>query len=358
MSLPVMTIIFASAAQEAVKRSERGVVGMILKDTAPETNPVIVYKEKDIPGELSADTKEQIRFALKGNVYNPSKIVAYILKADATDYTEALNYFAVKKVNWLCCPTVASDAQTDAIKTWVTEQRKNRNKVKAVLPEITADNEGIINYATKNVVVGEKTYTAEDFCSRIAGLLAGTPAKQGATYSVLEEVAECEVLDGDALETADEKGKFILFYDGEKVKAGRAVNSLTTTSETKTDPWRKINVVETMDMMNDDLILLVEDNYIGKYRNTYNNKCLLLNAIKAYFTEIARAGLIEEDFIVDLDADMIRDYIIETNKVPRDIAEEMGDTELKKQYTDEKIFFRAVVTIVDIMEDIVLNIAA
>ena len=41
---------------------------------------------------------------------------------------------------------------------------------------------------------------------------------------------------------------------------------------------------------------------------------------------------------------------------PGTLAEAMKDAEVKKQYTDEKVFLRAAVTIIDVMEDITLNI--
>lgn len=355
MGLPVMTIIFASAAKESIERSDRGAVGMIVKDTAQETNPVVIFKEKDIPGTLSEGTKEQIKLALKGNVNAPSKVVVYVLDSMDEDYTEALTYFELRKVNWLCCPTAETDEQTTAVSSWVKEQREARNKVKAVLPNTEADCEGCVNYTTESVTVGEKAYETEDFCSRIAGLLAGTPSSQGATYAVLTDAASCTNMSKEELDAAIDGGEFALFYDGEKVKVARAVNSLTTTTDGKTEPWKKIKVVETMDMMHDDLVLLVEDNYIGKYQNTFDNKCLLLSAIKAYLDEIARAGLIV-DYEVDFDAEAIRGYLVANKGMSRDAAEAMKDAEVKKQYTDEKVFLKASVTVVDVMEDIVLNI--
>ena len=176
-----MNIIFTAAARNTIRRSERGVVGMIVKDAkVPATNPAMIYKEKDIPEELSDANKEQVKLALVGNDTAPAKIVLYVLGSNAENYEAALNYFAVKKVTWLCCPTAKTDSQTETIVTWVKDQRDERNKVKAVLPETEADNEGIINYATASVKVGEKEYTAESFCSRIAGLLAGTSNKSSA----------------------------------------------------------------------------------------------------------------------------------------------------------------------------------
>ena len=69
-----------------------------------------------------------------------------------------------------------------------TMRDSKRMKVKAVLPNIAADHEGIINFTTGDIVVGDKTYTAGQYCSRIAGILAGTPLNVSSTYFVLSEV--------------------------------------------------------------------------------------------------------------------------------------------------------------------------
>lgn len=352
-----MNVAFVAAARESIRRSERGDVGMIVKDAVvPDTNPVTVYNEKDIPDIFSETNKEQIKFALKGNDTTPRKIIIYVLKKSEENYDKALEYFEIKKVAWLCCPTVKTDGMEEKVVTWVKSQRdNNRNKVKVILPDNTADSEGIVNYATNEVVVNDKNYDAEAFCSRIAGLLAGTSYKISSTYAVLKEVTACEKLDKETLDDAVDAGKFILFYDGEKVKVARGVNSLTTVPKGKAAPWKKIRVVETMDMMHDDLVLLAEDNYVGKYPNTYSNKCLLVSAINSYLKEMERNGLIQ-DYTVDFDTEKIKEYIIENKGVTRDEAEAMTDEEIKKQYTDDKVFLKASVTIVDVMEDINLEI--
>ncbi len=330
---------------------------MIVKEATAsvKSNPVFIYKESDIPKELSADTKEQIALALKGNVTAPSKIVVYVLGSGDADYKKALSYFELHKVNWLCCPTIKTDKQEQAVVTWIKDQRTAKNKVKAVLPEQDADSEGIVNYATASATVGEKKYTADKFCTRIAGLIAGTPATEATTFSVLPEVSECTIMDRSAMDAAIEAGKFVLYYDGEKVKVARGVNSLTTTTPDKSDPWKKIKVVEVMDMISDDLKILVEDYYIGKFVNIYDNKCLLLIAIKSYMEELYRGGLLDS-YEVDLDVEAIRDYLVEHKGMKREDVEAMKDEEVKKQYTDEKVFMKASVTITDVMEDINLRV--
>ena len=330
---------------------------MIVKEATAsvKSNPVFIYKESDIPSELSADNKEQITLALKGNVNAPSKLVVYVLGSGDADYKKALSYFELHKVNWLCCPTIKTDKQEQAVATWVKDQRTAKNKVKVVLPEQDADSEGVVNYATASATVGEKKYTADKFCSRIAGLIAGTPATEATTFSVLPEVSECTIMERSAMDAAIEAGKFVLYYDGEKVKVARGVNSLTTTSPDKADPWKKIKVVEVMDMISDDLKILVEDYYIGKFVNIYDNKCLLLIAIKSYMEELFRGGLLDS-YEVDLDVEAIRDYLVEHKGMKREDVEAMKDEEVKKQYTDEKVFMKASVTIADVMEDINLRV--
>lgn len=91
----------------------------------------------------------------------------------------------------------------------------------------------------------------------------------------------------EQLDTAIDSGEFVLFHDGEKVKVGRGVNSLKTTSQEKGEAFKKIKIVETMDMIQNDIRMTAEDGYIGKYANSYDNKCLLIMAVKGYLEELS-----------------------------------------------------------------------
>ena len=109
------------------------------------------------------------------------------------------------KFDYLAIPTVETDGKTEDVATWVKSMRSNKKKkIKAVLPNVAADNEGIINFTTpemvKTVTVTQKDgsravkdiiYTAEQYCSRIAGLIAGTPITISCTYAPLPELSDC-----------------------------------------------------------------------------------------------------------------------------------------------------------------------
>lgn len=350
-----MTIVFTTKAKESLQRSERGVVGMIVKGTVPKENPLCIYTEKDIPSEISEENKEQIKLAMKGYINAPSKIIVYVVTEEAESYEEALKYFEFKKANWSCCPSAATDNQTETLIKWVKEQRGKKNRVKMVLPEIEADDEGIINYATKTAKVGEKVYTAEQFCSRIAGLLAGTPSTMSSTFAVIDDVTDCEKLDRQQADAAIDAGKFILYNDGEKIKVGRGVNSLTTIGEGKSYIWKKIKVVETMDMINDDLTMLFEDNYIGKYPNTYDNKSMAISAARDYLEELKKGGLID-DYHIGFDVKGIKEYLIKNKGFTRDEVERMKENALIQQNTDEKLFLAGHMHVVDALEDVEITI--
>lgn len=146
-----------------------------------------------------------------------------------------------------------------------------------MLPNKAADSEAVVNFATGDILVGTTEFTTAEYCSRIAGLIAGTPMTISCTYAPLPEVSDVGRLTRAAMDAAVDAGKFILFHDGEKVKVARGVNSLQTTTQDKGDAWKKIKMVEVMDMIQTDIRTTAQDAYIGKYANSYDNKCLLVN---------------------------------------------------------------------------------
>ena len=255
MGAPSITISFIEKAMTAVTRGERGIVMLWVKDTlaAPAVNPVTVVTEKDIPDSLKDATVEQIKLAMIGYTNAPKKVIVYCMGiADDAEkaaidvgYKKAMEASETIKFNYLAIPTVETDQKVQEVATWVKTMRDvKKKKIKAVLPNTAADNEGIINYTTETAVKtetvtaknGTKTtvdtkYTAEQYCARIAGLIAGTPMTIACTYAPLSELSDCTRLTD--IDTPVDKGEFIVFYDGEKVKVARGVNSFVTTVDGK-----------------------------------------------------------------------------------------------------------------------------
>lgn len=377
LKAPEINISFRERGGSAIERGSRGIVLLGVKDTivAPLKNPVTVTTTGDIPETLDDTTKAQIKLALIGYQTTPIKVLVYGMgidksaESDAVDaaYTAAEKAWLDIKFDYLAIPTVSTDGKAEEIATWIKTARTNKKRVKAVLPNTAADTEGVINYAiNKNVYAETITnkdgstsrvtteYTAEQYCGRVAGLLCGTPLTISATYAPFSELEDCERVED--IDKAVGEGKFIIFFDGEKIKTSRAVNSFITTTEGKQDSYKKCKIVDCMDLIADDLTKAIEDNYLGKYSNSYANKCVLMAAIKVYMKQLNTSGIISEDFDVTFDIDAIKAYLTGKGKYTEDELAAMDDTSIAKLDTGSKVMFKANVTILDAMEDVDLPI--
>ncbi len=65
--------------------------------------------------------------------------------------------------------------------------------------------------------------------------------------------------------------------------------------------FQKIKIVDTLDIIHSDIRKVIIDDYIGKVTNSYDNKCLLIVAIKSYLEELEKSALIESDSTVEID---------------------------------------------------------
>lgn len=372
---PEINISFIEKAKTATTRGSRGIVLLGVKDTfvIPMTNPITVTSSGDIPSGISDVTKEQIKLALIGYQTTPVKVLVYGMGTDDAEtnvdeaYTAALKAWETIKFDYLAIPSVQTDEKTKDVAEWVKAMREKKKRVKAVLPHTAADHEGIINYTIdKNVYAENVTqqdgsveritteYNCEQYCGRIAGLIAGTPLQISATYAPMMELDDCTRLED--INEPVKKGEFIIFYDGEKVKTVRAVNSFVTPVPGKRDGYKKIKIVDAMDLIADDITKTAQDSYQGKYANTYDNKCVLITGIKEYFKQLSKDSVIEEDYEVTFDMDALKAYHAERGKYTKEQLAEMDDEKIAKLDTGSRVFLKGNVTILDAMEDIELPI--
>lgn len=272
-------------------------------------------------------------------------------QSENTDYTAAYSYLSTVRYNYLVIPSVASDNKVSEVVSFVKAQREDHNLIKAILPNAAANNEGIINVTTSEFIDDTSTYTTEEYCARVAGIIAGTPLTMSATYSPLQELTDCTRLSRSDADAAEEAGEFIAMWDGEKVKMGRAVNSLTTVTKTKGAQFKKIKIVDAMDMIYSDIRTTIEDDYIGKYPNTFANKCLLISAINNYFASLVKDQVLAA-YNVDIDMEANRAYLAGRGFD----VDTMRDSEIRTANTGSNVYLTATLSMVDAIEDITLAI--
>lgn len=415
MGLPSIRISFLEAARTAYIRSERGVVGLILRESViPDGNPFVITAAADIPSGLSEFNEKQIRKALIGYTTNTQKLIVYLIpvlgqtvysyaeatveegdnpktkgwyilvdgeyvaatdttvdaektyyvRTESTDdtatieqYEPALNYFVQKSVNYMAIPTVETEGLGTDIATWVKDLHTDPDEnspLCAVLPNVAAQSEFIINYTTPSVTDEDGAeFTAEQYCARIAGLLASTPLTRSSSYAELPELETCTFKTREELNRDIDAGQFVIFYDGEKCLTGRGMNSFTNVTDFKSKVYKKIRIVDIMCLIKADIARTARDRYIGKYANSYDNKMLLVGAINDYFNGLVSAGALMKDAnICEIDIEANREYLKDKGVDVTDMTED----DIRKANTDDQVFLRANISILDAMEDISLKI--
>lgn len=353
MGLPNVVVNFKTTGITAIQRSEKGVVALILRDSTKQGDYTLL-DVSDIPEGLSADNISCIKRTFTGYQTPPKTVLLHVVTAEA-DISESLDWAETQEFDYLVGPLTITPEESESIASWIKSQRENEDrKFKAVLPNEEADNDGVVNFVGDEIKTADGTYNTAQFCSRIAGLIAGTPMTISCTYAPLPEVQDVKRLTKAEADAAIDAGKFILINDGEKVKVGRAVNSFKTTTQDKGDAFKKIKIVEAMDMIRFDIKTTAEDSYIGKYANSYDNKCLLISAIKGYFEQLELDGILEAGTSeVGIDLDAQRTYL----KSKGVDVNSMTDQQIKEAGTDSQVFLYAKVQILDAIEDITINIS-
>lgn len=385
LGMPSVNIAFIEAGIEAIKRSQRGIVALLLEEDADTVtklltdhtaadgkttikaikNPFVVYTTDDIPDELSDDNKDYITKTLIGYVKSPYRVKVYLMNkvteesanASADKFADALKTLATDRWDYLAIPTIAT-AQCESVATWLKTNRENKGKrSKVVLPGYAADYEGVINFSNTKIVTASKTYTGAQYTPRIAGLIAGTPLTISATYAPLSEVIDCDRYTADENDEKVNNGEFFVWFDGEKFKMSRAMNSLVTTTQSKLEAYQTIKSVDIMDAIYDDIKKTAQDSYIGKYTNDYDNKQLLISAIMGYFKELEDGRLLQKDYSeVDINVEKVKNYQLQHGLYTKEELADMDDLTIKKLDTKKQVLLTAKIKILDAMEDIDLPI--
>lgn len=364
--MPQIIINFRTKGTTAIKRSARGIVAMILhNETKDEIHNYTIRDVSDIPDTgLTDENVDLIKKCLLGT---PLRILVYTLPntnvdSATKDQTDVLKMLANIKWNWLCAPTATTQEQND-LASWIKTQRSNKHKTfKAVLSDQAADHEGIVNFCTNNIKVRTDTdslgnhvyttYTAVQYTARIAGILAGLALDRSATYFKLTEVESVEVYED--IDTLIDKGELLLIdeQDGDGVKIARACNSLTTFTTDKGEEFRKIKIIEGIDMVTDDIRDTFKKYYVGKVINDYNHKMLFISAILVYFSEI-KGNVLDADATntVDIDTTWQSNYA----KLHGDDPTTMSVMEIRQYNTGDTLALVGDIRFVDAMENLKID---
>lgn len=357
MKMPSVTVSFRERGVTAIQRSERGIIAMVLEDDITKATNKVVYTTDDIEKTWSEDSKEQVQLALMGYQTTPKKILVYFIAKTADkaeqDYTEIEKRLEGARWDYLVIPQLSA-TKTQEIATFIKGMRETKDtKVKAVLPNCAADSEGVVNFTNTVIKTATKTYTAAQYCSRVAGIICGTPAKISCTYAPAPELIEVEAQTKDEMDARVGKGEFFFFADGEKIKVARGINSFVTTVDGKGEDFKKIKLVDLLDMIHYDIKKTGHDSYIGKYANSEDNRALLVTAIQGYVDGLEHDGLLERNQNkVYINCDAVKLWREQNGLNTKEELSTMKDSEVKSLNIHDQVFISTELSPLDAIEDI------
>lgn len=354
MGLPEILINFSKNAVSAIKRSENGIVCVVVKD---DTN--ITFTKKEYLYSTSIDKADYtttnlvaIQSAFLGT---PSKVIVVRI-GTGDDFSVAVKLLETFKYNWMCFIDNTTGEQ-QAVATYIkSKNASSKNfKYKAVLfNAATTDDMHLVNFTNSTVTPLDKTaISGYLYLPRIAGLLAGLPFTRSATYYVLTDLASVEA--PDDVDDAVNGGKFTLFNDDGEVRVARAVNSLVTTDYDHPADMKKITIVEAMDLILEDISTEFKNNYVGKYKNNYDNQALLISAINSYFRGLAKENILDNSYTNEayVDVETQREAWLATGETA---AETWDETKVKAMTFGSNVYLGGNIKILDAIEDLTFNI--
>lgn len=358
--LPKVGIVFKNIAELTARQRSYGISALILVDSSVTE---LTYNKIDdvtrVPSTLSSTNKDYIEQALKGL---PETLKVVVLpvpgELETLDITPALNYFEMTKFNVIAAPGQGSTVQT-AISEWIKTMRSDRGKkILGVVSDVAGDHEGVINLTTTDIQTKDNIYTASEYTARVSGLIAGLRLDIAPTYQVLKEIVSLPVISREVLSNRIDAGELVIFHDGEKAKLGRGVTSLTTLGD-KSAGWKKIKLVRIYDRVHSDVFTTIEDEYIGKFGNSYPNKILLVEAINSYLKVLEDGGLLHPGVNeCDIDVEAQKTYLLQTGYVTDDgrTPPQMDEQEIREAKTDDRVFLKIKAMALDAMEDVDINV--
>lgn len=346
MGLPQIEIIFKQKAVTAVKRSALGIVGLIVKEVSKQWTRKEYKNVSNISSEDYSD--ENFEFIKDAFLGTPNKVIVYNLK-DST-LQEILKIVGSERINWVGLAYDGSDGDTALLVSWIKSQRKTGKTYKAVVFNATNPNEkGVVNLINENVIFVDKRKEKPGwaYVPSLLGILAGLPITRSATTFLCSNLKDVTLIE-DYNSTIDNGGLCLIKEAGD-IRIARACTSLKDITQDETEDMRDIIIIESMDLMRDDIHSTFKA-WIGKYKNKYDNQVLFFSAINAYFKQLEREDILDKEYNNNADVDVEAQRLAWLSVGKTEVAEWEAE-KIKKTTFKKWVFMQAQIKILNAVED-------
>lgn len=298
MQLPTIEITFKELANTLVARSERGIGVLLLQDGSGQGLGWRLYQsQRELVADKGLYTPENYQYVNDALAFSPARL--YVLRLGAADegaqppdIPAALRQVEnLTKTGWVTLVGEAADYVL--LSDWVKEQRLLGRTYKGITWGQAPDSRGLVDLGIQTVTFrdGRGEQPGKAYLPSLLGLLAACNIKRGSTNFICENLLSVQE-PADIPGTLD-AGKLVLVNDYDTVRVGLGINSLTTLTGGNTQDMKYIDIVETMDLIADDIREAFKETYQGAYKNSLDNQMLFISAVNTYFEGLERNGVLD-----------------------------------------------------------------
>lgn len=307
---PTIEVTFRQMATTMIERSERGIAALIIRDDTDET----VYKEYRDAAAAAADeskyTPENMQAIRDVMASAPYKVA--VVRTGAPGAAAAALKIIEEKLSacWIAFAKLEATDQTDLI-AWIKAKEKETKSYNAIVYKADApDNKQIVNFTTEKVTFADERgeRSGDAYIPAMLGRIAAANIRKSITYGACTDLIGCS--ENEDEESAVENGELILANVGGTVRIVSGCNSLVSTNgKTLTEDMQYIETVAAMQLIVDDIRDEWRRNYLGNYRNSYDNQMLFVGAIDGYLAELERIEVLDPEYTnkANINADQQRE---------------------------------------------------
>jgi Phage tail sheath protein. len=298
--LPGIYMNFKTNSPLSIMPGDRGTV-LLLQEmsvgTVGDVYAITLADSSAWPDGATAADKFLAGEALK----NALAVKVYNLGESHTPEVLAAALTALKTIDFdvLCYPfsNATYAANQASIKTWLQSMVEDEGRdIQAVLADFVADYEYIINVAHAVELSDSTALTNAQATSWVAGATAAAKVNQSNTG--LQYAGAIDVvprMTKTQMEAAVTEGKWIFKVDSsENVTAVYDINSLTTdTADKAQKKFRKNRLIRLISGINNDITVMFESNYEGKFDNNSEGRAAFKTILVAYFLALQNMQAIQ-----------------------------------------------------------------
>lgn len=353
VGLPNIDIVFKQKAVTAVLRSERGILAVLVQDDK-QTEGVNRFTYKRGTDVSDKDYSDANYKAIKRAFDVAVNKVHVFRYASTVELKDVFKEVEKVRINYICTNVKANQQE---LANYVRQYNNDNqgHKIVGVVSNIeTADSKYIINLkGTGGTLKDDTAVTAEDYVIRIASTLANLPMNRSLTYYVFSDL---KAWDDSYIDSENPigiwitKGFLTLINDDDEVKCGRAVNSLVTFTSTDTETMSHIIIVESMNLILEDIYDTFKNYYCGRYKNSLSNQRLFISAVNSYFRTLQGEEILDDayDNHAEIDIETQRNAWTSIGKTE---AEDWTDLKVQQMSFRTNMYLAGDVKITDALED-------